>query len=101
MNTLWRMLLYAGLEDTEFNALKDDALAETRRSLRVYSMFGTLLFIVMAVFEMLADGHFAQNIGIYFVMAAINGFVWVLAKRMLPTHPDLVLPVFTGMYGTA
>jgi diguanylate cyclase (GGDEF)-like protein len=26
-------------------------------------------------------------------MAAINGFVWVLAKRMLPTHPDFVLPL--------
>lgn len=93
MNTLGRMLLYAGLEDTEFNALRDDALAETRRSLCVYSMLGTFLFIVIAAFEMVADGHFAQNINIYLAMAAISGFVWVLAKRMLPTHPDLVLPL--------
>ena len=91
MKTLGQMLLYAGLEDTEFYALKDDALAETRRSLRVYSMFGTFLFIVMAAFEMMADGHFAQNIGIYLAMAAINGFVWVLAKWVLPTHPNFVL----------
>lgn len=93
MKKLGKILLYAGLDREEFNALKDDALAETRRSLRIYSMFAMFLFIVMALFEMVSNGHFAQNIGIYFAMAAINGFVWLLSRRMLSNHPDLVLPL--------
>ncbi|MBQ8962731.1 MAG: GGDEF domain-containing protein [Clostridia bacterium] len=93
MGLLEKTLLYAGLDREEFNALKDDALAETRRSLRVYSMFATFLFIVMAIFEWVTNGHFAQNIGIYFVMSAICAFVWIVTRHMAPTHPDLILPL--------
>lgn len=93
MGLLERTLLYAGLDREEFNALKDDALAETRRSLRVYSMFATFLFIVMAIFEWVTNGHFAQNIGIYFVMSAICAFVWAVTRHMAPTHPNLILPL--------
>lgn len=93
MGLLERTLLYAGLDREEFNALKDDALAETRRSLRVYSMFATFLFIVMAIFEWVTNGHFAQNIGIYFVMSAICAFVWAVTRHMAPAHPNLILPL--------
>ena len=93
MTLLERTLLYAGLDRDEFNALRDDALAETRRSLRVYSMFAVFLFIVMAIFELVTDGHFAQNVGIYFAMSVICAFIWLVALRMAPTHPDLVLPL--------
>ena len=90
MTQLERTLLYAGLEREEFNALRDDALAETRRSLRIYSMFAVFLFIVMAIFELVTNGHFAQNIGIYFVMSAICAFVWAVTRHMAPTHPNLI-----------
>ena len=93
MGKLERTLLYAGLDREEFNALKDDALAETRRSLRVYSMFATFLFIAMAIFELLTNGHFAQNAGIYFVMSGICAFVWIVTRHMAPTHPSLILPL--------
>lgn len=93
MGILEKTLLYAGLEREEFNALKDDALAETRRSLRIYSLFGVFLFIVMAIFELVTNGHFAQNIGIYLVMSVICAFVWVVTRHMVPTHPNLILPL--------
>lgn len=93
MGILEKTLLYAGLDREEFNALKDDALAETRRNLRVYSLFATFLFIAMALFELATNGHFAQNIGIYFVMSAICAFVWIVTRHMAPTHPNLVLPL--------
>ena len=93
MKFLERTLLYAGLDSAEFNALKNDALAETRRSVLVYSMFSTFLFIVMAVFETATNGHFAQNVGLYFAMAAISAFVWLMARDWMPTHPDLILPL--------
>ena len=102
MKLLGRTLLYAGLDSEAFNTLKDDALAETHRALRLYSMFATFLFIVMAVFELVTNGYFAQNIGIYFAMAAICAFVWFLTRRVVPTHRDLVLPLayllVTAMY---
>ena len=93
MGLLERTLLYAGLDREEFNALKDDALADTRRSLRVYSMFATFLFIVIAIFELATNGYFAQNTGIYFVMSAVCAFVWAVTRHMMPTHPSLILPL--------
>lgn len=93
MKLLGKTLLYAGLDSYVFDALKDDALADTRRSLRIYSMFATFLFIVMAIFELVTNGHFAQNIGIYFVMSAICAFVWIVTRHMAPTHPNLILPL--------
>ena len=93
MKYLERTLLYAGLDIEEFNALKDDAIAETRRALQLYSMFATFLFIIMAVFERTTNGFFVQNIGIYFAMAVICAFVWFLSHRVVPKHRDLVLPL--------
>jgi len=93
MKLLRKTLLYAGLDSDVFDALKDDALADTRRSLRIYSMFATFLFIVMAIFELATNGHFVQNVNIYFLMAVICAFVWFLARRVTPTHPELVLPL--------
>ena len=93
MKYLERTLLYAGLDIEEFNALKDDAIAETRRALQLYSMFATFLFIIMAVFERTTNGSFVQNIGIYFAMAVICAFVWFLSHRVVPKHRDLVLPL--------
>ena len=93
MGLLERTLLYAGLDRDEFNALKDDALADTRRSLRGYSMFASFQFIVMAIFELTTDGYFAQNVGIYFALSAICAFVWVITRHMTPTHPSLILPL--------
>ena len=93
MSLLERTLLYAGLDREEFNALKDDALADTRLSLRVYSMFATFMFIIIAIFELATNGHFAQNAGIYFVMSAVCAFVWAVTRHMVPTHPSLILPL--------
>lgn len=93
MKLLRKTLLYAGLDSDVFDALRDDALADTRRSLRIYSMFATFLFIVMAIFELATNGHFVQNVNIYFLMAAICAFVWFLARCVTPSHPELVLPL--------
>jgi diguanylate cyclase (GGDEF)-like protein len=93
MSLLERVLLYAGLDSETFDALKDEALEETRRSVVTYSMFVTILFIVMAIFEWLVDGHFAQNIGYYFIMSGICAFVWSVTRYLGPTHPNLVLPL--------
>jgi diguanylate cyclase (GGDEF)-like protein len=51
------------------------------------------MFIVMAIFELATNGHFAQNTGIYFVMSAICAFVWAVTRHMAPTHPSLILPL--------
>lgn len=93
MKHLWRILLYAGLDRAEYDALKDDALAETQNSLRAYSLFATVLFVVLAVFEMITKGAFSQNIGNYFAIAGVNGFVYLVSRYMVPTHRDLVLPL--------
>jgi diguanylate cyclase (GGDEF)-like protein len=56
-------------------------------------MFAVFLFIVIAIFELVTDGHFAQNVGIYFAMSVICAFIWLVALRMAPTHPELILPL--------
>lgn len=93
MNLIQRELLCAGLEKTQFDALGPEALSETQRNVIAYSLFSACLFAAMAVLEWASAGPFTRNIVPYFAIAGVYAAVFAISRRMLPSHPDLVLPM--------
>ncbi len=80
MDDLVNKLLYAGLGKSEFDALKPEALKETRKSLKWYSLFAAVLFALLAAFGSLSDIA-AINRWYYVIMSVFNIAVWFCVEK--------------------
>ena len=80
MDNLVNKLLYAGLGKAEFEALKPEALKETRKSLKGYSLFAAVLFALLAAFASLTDIT-SINRWYYLIMAVFNIAVWFCVEK--------------------
>jgi len=80
LDNLVNKLLYAGLSKSEFEALKSEALKETRKSLKGYSLFAAVLFALLAVFASLTDIT-SINRWYYLIMAVFNIAVWLCVEK--------------------
>ncbi len=80
LDNLVNKLLYAGLGKSEFEALKPEALKETRKSLKGYSLFAAVLFALLAAFASLTDIT-SINRWYYLIMAVFNIAVWFCVEK--------------------
>ena len=48
LDNLIKKLVYAGLDKAEFDALKSEAVKESRKSLKSYSLFAGVMFALLA-----------------------------------------------------
>lgn len=93
MNTVKKLLLYAGLEREEFDLLAEDALADNRKNLATYSLLAVLAFALLAVVNALVGQITSINQTHYLLMLAANLLIWLGSRFLVPRHPRLTLPL--------
>ena len=94
MAFLKRALLYAGLEREEFIALQPEALNETRKSLRWYSLFATVIFALLLVAERFTDSALiSANVWYYAFAVFYNAVVYFCVKGIKEKHNKLITPL--------
>lgn len=80
MDDLKDKLLYAGLDKAEFDVLKPEAIRETRKSLKGYSLFAAVLFALLAAFASFS-GIASLNKAYYLILAVFNIAVWLCVEK--------------------
>ena len=80
MDNLKNEVLYAGLDKAEFDALKPEAIRETRKSLKGYTLFAAVLFALLAVFGAFS-GIASLNRAYYLILAVFNIAVWLCIEK--------------------
>ena len=73
-------LLYAGLDKAEFDALRPEAVKETRKSLKGYTLFAAVLFALLAAFGAFS-GIASLNRWYYVILAVFNVTVWLCVEK--------------------
>jgi diguanylate cyclase (GGDEF)-like protein len=73
-------LLYAGLDKAEFDALRPEAVKETRKSLKGYTLFAAVLFALLAAFGAFS-GIASLNRWYYVILAIFNVAVWLCLEK--------------------
>ncbi len=99
MQTIMKLLLYAGLEKEEFKALNRDALAENTRNLTTYSLVAVLVFGMLVVANALVGNMTSINQIHYMLMLAANLLIWLGMRFLVPKCPGLALPLFYAFMG--
>ena len=87
LNKLTSLLLYAGLEPAEFDALKPLAVEENRKNIKVYAMISTGLFLLLIAASAVTRDFARANVTIYIIMAAISAVICVCAGRLPKRSP--------------
>ena len=80
MDNLMNKLLYAGLDKAEFDALRPEAIKETRKSLKGYTLFAAVLFALLAAFGAFS-GIASLNRWYYVILALFNVVVWLCLEK--------------------
>ena len=80
MDNLMNKLLYAGLDTAEFDALRPEAVKETRKSLKGYTLFAAVLFALLAAFGAFS-GIASLNRWYYVILAIFNVVVWLCLEK--------------------
>ena len=80
MDDLVKTLLYAGLDKAEFDALKPEAIKETRKSLKGYTLFAAVLFAVLAACGAFS-GIASLNRWYYVILSVFNVAVWLCVEK--------------------
>ena len=71
MDNLIKKLVYAGLDKAEFDALKSEAVKESRKSLKSYSLFAGVMFALLAAFGAFS-GIASLNRWYYVILSVFN-----------------------------
>lgn len=86
-------LFYAGLNKDEFEALMDEAVRENAHNLKLYSLITTVLFIILAISNIVMNDLALDNRLFYTSMAILNGAIYVCAVLILPNNPKATMPL--------
>ncbi|MBQ8110416.1 MAG: diguanylate cyclase [Clostridia bacterium] len=93
MNFIVKHLFYAGLEKEKFDALKPEALRETRNNLKWYSLFAAIFFAVLVVCGLLFDSIASLNFWYYTFIAVFNAAVYLCVRRDGPKNDRFIMPL--------
>lgn len=93
MKTLKSLFLYAGLSQSEYDALQPVSQAENRKNLRVYTAVAAVLFAVLLLANAVLHGFALVNMPVYLVMLAINLALYACVRWALPKRPRLTTPL--------
>lgn len=93
MKTLKSLFLYAGLSQSEYDALQPVSQAENRKNLRVYTAVAAVLFAVLLLANAVLHGFAMVNMPVYLVMLAINLALYACVRWALPKRPRLTTPL--------
>ena len=93
MNTISKLVLCAGLDKEEFEALRPAAREENAKNLRTYALVAVLVFAVLVVVNALVGDFTSINQTHYLLMLVANLIIWFGTYYLVPKHPGLTLPL--------
>ena len=97
MDNLIKKLVYAGLDKAEFDALKSEAVKESRKSLKSYSLFAGVMFALLAAFGAFS-GIASLNRWYYVILSVFNVAVWLcVEKRGVKQETTLMMLAYASI----
>lgn len=97
MDNLIKKLVYAGLDKAEFDALKSEAVKESRKSLKSYSLFAGVMFALLAAFGAFS-GIASLNRWYYVILSVFNVAVWLcVEKRGVKRETTLMMLAYASI----
>ena len=97
MHWLKQALLYAGLDQEEFNELLPEAGEENGRFLKVYTALLAVIFSICLLMSFPAGGQLAQNRPVYLTLVIFYIVLNLCVANLLPKYPSLS-PLFTLLF---
>ena len=91
LQKLRELLLYMGLKREAHQQIREDIYATDRRSVIIYSVIGSIVFLVLSVLGLLKLGNLDHNLPLYSTLFVVMAGILFLEKRYGERHPAITI----------
>lgn len=88
---LWKLFLYAGVDQEEYEQLLPSIREQNRALLKVFSQIAAVMFLLLYIASMLTNGFATDNSTTYMLCAIEMLVILFCTHFILPKHPALVM----------
>lgn len=90
LQTLRKLVLYAGVEKEEFDALSAGIRKENLVLLSLFSQVAGIMFFLLYIFSMILNGFATVNSSTYLICGFVMLAIMLCVRFIAPKHPALV-----------
>ena len=93
LNVIKNVMLYGGLDESEYKTHRPQILEENRKNLSLYSLIGAIAFFFLTLITMISGGFTTTNLVTYIASGMLCFGIFLLIKYIAPNKPKIIYPL--------